>query len=182
MDRGRPFDRKGGSPSLYTVDGRNGRPRSFPRHGAGRKLRRFLDNHRDPNVLLRIQDFSPVYVQIVVEIDIDSQFPHQATLDQVQAALNPGLNSDGSAGYFAFERLQFGQPVFLSDLYAAIQAIPGVKDATVATLRRVGPGLADATSAQPHDVVAGPTEIVTIDPVAFPGSSLTVTGQGGFAD
>ncbi len=146
------------------------------------KLRRFLDNHRDPNVLLRIQDFTPVYVQVAVEVDIDSHFPHQATLDQVQAGLNPGLNSDGGAGYFAFERLQFGQTVFLSDLYAAIQAIPGVKDATIATLRRVGPGPADPTSTQPHDIVAGPTEIVTVDPVAFPGSSLTVTGQGGFAD
>lgn len=53
-------------------------------------LRSFLDNHRDPNVALRFQDFSPVYIELIVEIEIDSHFPQNATLSRVQAALNPG--------------------------------------------------------------------------------------------
>ena len=146
------------------------------------KLRRFLDNHRDPNVLLRIQDFTPVYLSVEVKIEIANRFPHQGTLDLVSAALNPGVNSDGSPGYFAFERLQFGQGIFLSDLYAAIQRIPGVKDATVVTLRRVGPGFPDPVTAPPHDIVIGSTEIATIDAGAFDGSNLSITGTGGFAD
>jgi predicted phage baseplate assembly protein len=146
------------------------------------QLRRFLDGHRDPNVPLRVQDFTPVYIAVNVGIDIDPAYPHQATLNRVQAALNPGLNPDGTAGYFAFEGLNFGQSIFLSDLYAAIQGIDGVQDATITVLRRVGPGLSDSPSLPPHDILIRPTELVTIDSATNPNSALTITGQGGFVD
>ncbi len=145
-------------------------------------LRRFLDSHRDPNVPLRVQDFTPVYIAVSVGVDIDPAYPHQATLNQVQAALNPGLNPDGTSGYFAFAKLNFGQGIFLSALYAAIQAIDGVSDVTITVLRRVGPGPADAPSLAPHDILIRPIELVTIDNTANADSSLTITGQGGFID
>lgn len=150
--------------------------------GMAGKLRRFLDNHRDPNVPLRIQDFLPVYLQVAVSVEIDSRFPHNATLARVRAALNPGINPDGSFGYFFFERLQFGQTLYLSDLYAAIQSLDGIRDSTVTTLLRLGPNFPDAPSSAPHDILIGPAEIAAIDPAAFQGSSLTITAQGGFAD
>jgi uncharacterized phage protein gp47/JayE len=147
-------------------------------------LRRFLDNHRDPNVPLRLQDSSPVYIEVVVQVEIDSRFPHQATLNSVLSALNPGINPDGSAGYFAFESLQFGQSIYLSAVYAAVQSIAGVKDATITSLRRVGPGAAEDPAIAPHDIVICPTEIVTIanDPQNPAKGRLFVTGQGGFVD
>lgn len=148
------------------------------------KLRRFLDDHRDPNVPLRITDSSPVLIEVAVSVDIDSRAPHQATLDRVLAALNPGVNPDGSAGYFAFESLQFGQSIFLSAVYAALQAVPGVADATITSLRRVGPGVPEAPTIAPHDIVIRPTEIITIanDPQTPATGRLLVAGQGGFAD
>lgn len=146
------------------------------------KLRRFLDNHRDPNVVLRILDYSPVYIEVALEIDIDDHFPHQGTLAAVQATLNPGSNPDGSAGYFAFERLQFGQGIYLSALYAVVQAVPGVKDGTITTLRRIGPRIADPSSPAAHDILLGPTEIVIFDPTDPAKGKLTLTGQGGFRD
>jgi hypothetical protein len=139
------------------------------------KLRLFLDQHRDPNIPLRVQDFISVLIQVAVEVDIDSRAPQQATLSRVQAALNPGLNPDGSFGFFAFDRLDFGQSIYLSALYAVLQAIPGVDDVTVMALRRA----AEPLSTVPHDIVIRPAEIVVIDPT--PGS-LAVTGQGGFRD
>jgi len=94
------------------------------------------------------------------------------------------VNPDGSAGYFAFQNLQFGQGIFLSAVYAAVQAVPGVTDATITALRRVGPRQADDPSVLPHDITVGPTEIITIvnDPQNPATGLLTVTGQGGFAD
>jgi uncharacterized phage protein gp47/JayE len=139
------------------------------------KLRLFLDERRDSNIPLRIQDFASVLIQVAVEVDIDSHAPQQATFSRVQAALNPGLNPDGSLGFFAFERLDFGQSIYLSALYAGLQAIPGVDDVTVTTLRRTG----EPPSTVPHDIDIQPDEIVMIDPT--PGS-LAVTGQGGFRD
>jgi predicted phage baseplate assembly protein len=146
------------------------------------KLRGFLDNHRDPNVPLRVQDFTPVYIEVALQVEIDARHPHQGTLNQVQAALNPGVTADGAPGYFAFEQLKFGQPIFLSALYAVLQSIAGVNEVTITRLRRVGPGLADALSIPPHDILVGPTEIVTIDSAANPDSVLTITGHGGFVD
>ena len=144
------------------------------------KLRRFLDNHRDPNVLLRIQDYSPVYIEVAVQIEIDNRFPHQGTLTQAQAALNPGVNPDGTAGYFAFERLQFGQTIFLSAVYAVVQDIPGVKDVWITSLRRVGP--VAKPSGTVHDIAVGPTEIAAIGPAGAGQGQLTVGGRGGFID
>jgi hypothetical protein len=146
------------------------------------KLRRFLNDHRDPNVPLRIQDYSPVYVNIAVTVDIDSRSAHQATLDRAQAALNPGPNPDGSLGYFAFDRLDFGQSIYLSAIYSVVQAVPGVTDVAVTTLRRAGPPPADPVSTSPHDIIVGPTEIAIIDPSDPTKGSLSVSGKGGFSD
>jgi uncharacterized phage protein gp47/JayE len=163
--------------TLATVDG-------VPTRGSvfAAKLRRFLDDHRDPNVALRVQDFSLVFVDIAVNVNIDDNSPHQATLDRVLAALNPGPNPDGSLGFFAFERLAFGQSIFLSAIYAVVQAVPGVTDAAVTTLRRSGPPPADAPSVAPHDIVISMTEIAVVNTTDPAKGSLSVSGQGGFSD
>ena len=148
------------------------------------KLRSFLDARRDPNVPLRIIDVTPVYVDVAVTVDIDDRFPQQATLARVQAALNPGLNPDGSVGYFAFERLEFGQSLHLSAVYAAVQAVSGVRDARVTTLRRLDLDAADPSKVR-DDIVVRPTEIVVVqndpnDPSK--GRVIVTRGLGGFVD
>jgi hypothetical protein len=145
-------------------------------------LRSFLDNHRDPNVLLRFQDFNPIHIELLIEIEIDSHFPQNATLGRVQAVLNPGENPDGSFGYFAFQNLQFGQPIFLSAVYATVQNIPGIANTTITGLRRVGPGVAEPPGTVPHDIVVGPTEIAVIGAPGAGQGQLTITGSGGFID
>ena len=99
----------------------------------------------------------------------------------MQAALNSGKNADGSFGYFAFDRLQFGQAIFLSAVYAVVQGVPGVNSATIQVLRRVGPGNADPPGTA-SDILLGPTEIAAIGPPGPAQSQLTVSGQGGFID
>jgi hypothetical protein len=145
-------------------------------------LRSFLDNHRDPNVLLRFQDFNPIHIELLIEIEIDSHFPQNATLGRVQAVLNPGENPDGSFGYFAFQNLQFGQPIFLSAVYATVQNIPGIANTMITGLRRVGPGVAEPPGTVPHDIVVGPTEIAVIGAPGAGQGQLTITGSGGFID
>jgi predicted phage baseplate assembly protein len=58
-------------------------------------LRAFIDSHRDTNVPLRILDFTPVFIDVELTVDILDQYPRQATLTRVTAALNPGINPDG---------------------------------------------------------------------------------------
>jgi predicted phage baseplate assembly protein len=150
----------------------------------GGHLRSFLDQRRDPNVPLRILDFSRVYVDIAVTVDLDDRVPRRATFARVQAALNPGLNADGTAGYFAFESLDFGESLHLSAIYAFIQNIPGVRDATVTRFRRMDQDASDSTIVR-TDILIGPTEIAVIgnDPNHPEQGLLTIfQGSGGFVD
>ena len=145
-------------------------------------LRSYMDSHRDPNVSLRIQDFNPVYIELIADVEIDGRFPQNATLAAVNAALNPGQNANGQFGYFAFQNLQFGEPIFLSSVYAVLQRIPGVANANVTTLRRVGPGFAEPAGIAPHDISIGATEIAMIGAPGAGQGQLVVTGSGGFLD
>jgi hypothetical protein len=148
-----------------------------------RTLRNFLDRRRDPNVPLRVVDFIPVFLDAAAAIDVDDRFPRLATLARVQAALRPGPNPDGPPGYFAFERLQFGQSIHLSDLYAAVQAVPGVRGAVVTALRRLDLDTDPATVRE--DIFIRPTELAVVgnDPGDPAKGTLTVTWrEGGFVD
>ncbi len=150
-----------------------------------RELRAFLDKRRDPNVALRIGDFVPVFLDVAATIDVDDRYPRRATLNAVLAALNPGINPDGSAGYFAFERLSFGESIHLSAVYAAIQTVAGVADATITTLR--APALDHDPATVRDDIFVRPTELVVVknDPTDTTNQygKLTLTlGKGGFVD
>ncbi len=152
--------------------------------GLKAKLRNYLDHRRDPNVPLRIVDVTPVYIDVAVTVDVDDRFPRQATVARVVSRLNPGLNPDGSAGYFAFQILGFGESIHLSAVYATVQDVPGVRDARITTLRRMDQDAADLSIVR-EDIFIRPTEIAAIgnDPGDPSKGALVVSpGTGGFDD
>ena len=141
------------------------------------KLRSFLDQRRDPNIPLRITDFIPVFIQVNATVEIDAAFPQQATIATVLAALNPAVNPDNTIGFFAFERLSFGESIHLSAVYAALQSVPGVKDALVTTLRRLD---TDTEPTKVRDsIFIRPTELAVIlnDPAQPNKGTLSITGS-----
>jgi predicted phage baseplate assembly protein len=152
--------------------------------GLKAKLRNYLDRRRDPNVPLRIVDVTPVYIDVAVTVDVDARFPRQATVAHVANRLNPGLNPDGSAGYFAFQSLGFGESIHLSAVYATVQDVPGVSDARITTLRRMDQDAADPAMVR-DDIFIRPTEMASIgnDPGDPSKGGLVVSaGMGGFDD
>jgi len=149
-------------------------------------LRAFLDARRDPNVSLRIGDYTPVYIEVAATIDVLDAYPRQGTLAKAQAAFNPGVNADGTAGFFAFQSLDFGQSIYLSAVYAALQDVEGVSTATITTLRRLSPPDADAdpTTVRDH-IFIRPGELAVIaNDATDPGKgTLTLSlGKGGYLD
>jgi predicted phage baseplate assembly protein len=96
-----------------------------------RALRDFLDERRDRNQPLFIGDFTPVTVHLEVEVEPDADRLPEVVVEAVRRALSSGRNPDGSFGLFAFERLDFGVSLHLSDVYAAVQAVPGVRAARI---------------------------------------------------
>jgi hypothetical protein len=146
-------------------------------------LRSFLDQRRDPNVPLRILDFTRIYVDIAATVDLNDRVLRQATFASVLAALNPGLNPDGTAGYFAFESRDFGESLHLSAIYAFIQNISGVSDANVTRFRRMDQDAGNPTQVR-TDILIGPTEIAVIgnDPNHPEQGLLAIfLGKGGLA-
>jgi predicted phage baseplate assembly protein len=124
-------------------------------------LRSFLDARRDPNQPLQIADFTPISVDVSVRIVPDPDFLPEKVLAGVAAALSAGQNPDGTLGLFAFDRLDFGLSLHLSDIYAAVQAVPGVSAALVTNFQ-LHPISTTAEKVEKHIFIRN-TEILRCD-------------------
>lgn len=58
--------------------------------------------------------------------------------EQVEKVLGNRRLADGTVGFFAPEALDFGQDIYLSDLYAAVMRIEGIASVSVARFKRLG--------------------------------------------
>jgi predicted phage baseplate assembly protein len=85
----------------------------------------------DPFVELRVKTFRPAYFHFAGNVKVAAEFD----IDKVLAAVERALR-----GTFAFAARAFGQPVMLSEVIAAIQAVPGVTAVDVDKLYRSGAG------------------------------------------
>jgi len=179
---GRPLPR----PAIrVTIGTRNGKPLAQQSDYRAR-LRRFFDASRDVNVPLQLSDFEPVYVDCAVTVDVTDDHGRAATLAAAIRALSPRTNPDGSPGFFA--ELDFGEPVRLSAIYAALQQVDGIRDAHVTTLRTVGPGPAVDPSGTVRDtIIVGPTQLAIVDDDPTDvrnehGKLVVELGEGGFVE
>ena len=81
-------------------------------------LATFLQSHALPNVEVTVTRFVPLPVTLAVTVEIDlAAFEPAVVLRDVRAALYDALS---------LRRRQLGQPVFLGDIYAVVENVPGV--------------------------------------------------------
>ena len=81
-------------------------------------LATFLQSHALPNVEVTVTRFVPLPVTLAVTVEIDlAAFEPAVVLRAVRAALYDALS---------LRRRQLGQPVFLGDIYAVVENVPGV--------------------------------------------------------
>jgi hypothetical protein len=82
----------------------------------------------------------PTFVPLEIEVGVCVAADHfrghveEAVLD----ALSNRLRSNGQRGFFHPDNFTFGQPLYLSQLYAAIEAVEGVDSAEVKVFQRFG--------------------------------------------
>jgi predicted phage baseplate assembly protein len=124
-----------------TVAGPGGDPLSSQVKSA---LAAYLDNRRDPNRKLVIQDVTQIPVQVIAAVRASPG--HQA--DQVAAAAGIAL-----ATGLSFDKLRIGQPIRLSEVYALLQNVPGVLSAEVTRLN-----FKRASDAQSHHAGTDPVQ------------------------
>ena len=80
-------------------------------------LRDYLDARRDPHRRMKLENYQKVFVEIEIRIEPDPD--HDA--GKVQAAVIAALEA-----FFAFDTVDLGQPVQLSDVYSVVQGVDGV--------------------------------------------------------
>lgn len=82
-----------------------------------RDLGKALDRARDPNIRLRIDNYSEVFVQMKAGIGVHPDYDEETVLEAAHDAVEAAL---------AFDALRLGQPLHLSDLYRVLQDVEGV--------------------------------------------------------
>ena len=119
-----------------------------------------LQQAGDPFVSLCVKSFRPAYFNFAGKVKIDPAYETDAVLAAVEQALRT---------QFSFDARDFGQPVFLSEVFEVIQVVPGVVAATVDKLYRAdGPAGLNARllAALPVTLPSGDTtaaELLTLD-------------------
>jgi uncharacterized protein YcbK (DUF882 family) len=102
------------------------------------QLCRSLERYRLAGYELKVD--GPCYVALAIEMQVDVRPAYYA--GDVKAALLQVFSNrvlpDGRCGVFHPDNFSFGQPVFLSPLYAAAQAVAGVATVTVSRFERQG--------------------------------------------
>ena len=82
--------------------------------------------------------YSPVDLEIEFSVAPGSQ-PSNVR-EALQHTLGNGLLPSGSKGFFHPDNFTFGQNLFVSKIYAAVMAVPGVRSAQITRLARLQNG------------------------------------------
>jgi predicted phage baseplate assembly protein len=107
----------------------------------------YLEYYRMAGIDLEVN--GPVLVPLKIDlfVCVDPSYLRGDVLQSLLARLGSRVGPDGVLGLFHPSRLAFGQPVYLSAVYATAQHVPGVQSVTVDTFARLfddtGTGLRD---------------------------------------
>ncbi len=143
------------------------------------KLKNDLEKYRMAGQDLAIE--KPDYVSLDIEIDIcvlPGYSRSDITVTILQKLSNKNL-SNGETGFFHPDNFSFGQPVYLSKLYAVVQKQTGVATVTIKKFQRLGINSSEALNTGRLNM--GRTEIARLDndPNAFEKGVLTINLSGG---
>jgi hypothetical protein len=142
------------------------------------ELRRHVEPFRMAGYDLEVDapHFVPLEVALHVCVEPDYFRAHvkAAALD----VLSSGVRPDGTLGFFHPDRFSFGQPVFLSAIVAATQAVPGVQSVIPITFQRQHDDASSALAA--GELTMSRLEIARLDNnPTFPDRGILVVTTGG---
>ncbi len=143
-------------------------------------LTAYLQARSSPDQLVVIRDYTPVAVRLALEAHIRPTFLRAETGVSIQKALSTGLAEDGSMGYFNFDKRGLGEDLYLSDVYALMESLPGVDFLIVKEFRKQASG---GAANLVNDVLRMPPDGVATggDATDISIGTLAVTLVGGLA-
>jgi hypothetical protein len=154
-----------------------GRTRLAP--GLASRVRNFLTGYKLAGYDLEIRSAEYVPLEVAFELCVEPDHFRGEVVEAVRQALSNRVNTDGSRGFFHPDNFTFAQNVYLSQIYAAIEAVQGVLSAFVMIFRRFGK--TDNGELASGVLPIGPWEIARLDnDLAFQENGvLRITAGGG---
>ncbi len=113
-----------------------GRTRLAP--GLANRVESFLTRYKLAGYDLEIRSAEYVPLELAFELCVEPDHFRGDVVEAVLQALSNRVNADGSRGFFHPDRFTFAQNVYLSQIYAAIEAVQGVLSAFITIFRRFG--------------------------------------------
>jgi hypothetical protein len=119
-----------------------------------------------------------VPLEVALHLCVEPEYFRAHVTAAVLDVLSSGVRADGTLGLFHADRFTFSQPVYLSAVVAAAQAVPGVESVVPKTFRRQRD---QASSALDTGVLPmGRLEIARLgDDPSFPEHGVLVLTAGG---
>jgi len=90
-------------------------------------LKGYLEDKRMLSQVIEVEDVDYIPILVTAELAVQSYYVLGEVLAEVRAA---------AAALLAFEAVTFGQPVYLSAFYEAVQSVPGVSFVNIVEFRR----------------------------------------------
>jgi hypothetical protein len=125
------------------------------------RLRRHLERFRMAGHDLEIDGPRFVPVELEIAVCVDPGYFRADVGRAVRDVLGRGTLPDGRRGLFHPDEFTFGEPVFLSRVYAAVQGVAGVRSAEVRRFRRQGDPATDARDT--GELLMGRLEVARLD-------------------
>lgn len=138
-----------------------------------------LDRYRLAGYDLEVRSARYVPLDITIDLCVKPGYFRGDVAEAVAEALSGRTRRRSMRGLFDAANLTFAEPVYLSKVYAAVEAIEGVDSADVRIFRRHGAG-DDGELAQGF-IPIGPWEIAQLDndPNRMENGTLTLNAAGG---
>jgi baseplate J-like protein len=143
------------------------------------RLRRHLERFRMAGYDLEVDGPRYVALDVTLHICVKADYFRSEVLRAVRAVLGTGVLPDGRLAVFHPDNFTFNQPVYLSSIVAAAQAVEGVEAVWVQKFRRMASP--DAASLENGVIPIGRLEIAQLanDPNFRERGRLTLEAGGG---
>ena len=144
-----------------------------------RQVRAFLTRFKLAGYDLEIRSAQYIPLELAMELCVLPDHFRGDVLHAVLNALSNHVNADGSKGFFHPDNFTFNQPVYLSRLYAAIEAVEGVDSVFFTTFQRFGK--LPNGELESGTLPIGPWEIARLDndPSLMENGVIRITAGGG---
>ncbi|MEX3636139.1 hypothetical protein [Paraburkholderia sp. BR14320] len=143
------------------------------------KIETGLERYRLAGYDLEIRSARYVPLDIEIHLCVKPGYFAADVAHAVAQALSAGIGRDGAPAFFNAANFSFGQPVWLSRIYAAVDDVDGVDSAAVTVFRRHG--ALPAGELENGVIEMGAWEIARLDndPSNMENGTLTLTAGGG---